>query len=234
MKKLLPALVALSLLVGCSDTDKIEKLEKALKSQEERLLWLQEKQLLAQKENDLVALKEKEEVVRFEKEKELLALREKEKVAQLEKLQKALQSQEERLHSLQEKERLAQKEKEKVAQLEKEKERLALKKSQLAEKGDGKRAIDTADTPDNRRLVKQLLDKSWNAGVRERQLVSGQPSRGSALVLMRRYEEKFAEVFPESSPQLIRAMATAYGGGYFSTPCKQIMDAATKSVFGQK
>ena len=200
MKKLLPALVALSLLVGCSDTDKIEKLEKALKSQEERLLWLQEKQLLAQKENDLVALKEKEEVVRFEKEKELLALREKEKVAQLEK----------------------------------EKERLALKKSQLAEKGDGKRAIDTADTPDNRRLVKQLLDKSWNAGVRERQLVSGQPSRGSALVLMRRYEEKFAEVFPESSPQLIRAMATAYGGGYFSTPCKQIMDAATKSVFGQK
>jgi hypothetical protein len=72
MKNLLPVLAALGLLVGCSDADKIEKLEKALKSQGDRLLTLQEKQLLAQKEQDLVALKQKEEVARLRKERAAL------------------------------------------------------------------------------------------------------------------------------------------------------------------
>ena len=72
MKNLVPVLAALGLLVGCSDTDKIEKLEKALKSQGDRLLTLQEKQLLAQKEQDLVALKQKEEVARLRKERAAL------------------------------------------------------------------------------------------------------------------------------------------------------------------
>ncbi len=101
MKNLLPVLAALGLLVGCSDTDKIEKLEKALKSQGDRLLTLQEKQLLAQKEQDLVALKQKEEVARLEKEKALLALKQEEEVVRLKKerveLKKELQSPESEL-----------------------------------------------------------------------------------------------------------------------------------------
>jgi antitoxin component YwqK of YwqJK toxin-antitoxin module len=60
--KLVPnSLVALSLLVGCSDGEKIKVLEQAMKAQDERLVTLQEKQLFA--------LKQKEEVARLKKER---------------------------------------------------------------------------------------------------------------------------------------------------------------------
>ena len=71
MKKLLPALVALSLLVGCSDTDKIEKLEKALQSQEELLRALQKEQVLSQEAKDLLLSKgEEAALVRLKKERD--------------------------------------------------------------------------------------------------------------------------------------------------------------------
>ena len=89
------------------------------------------------------------------------------------------------------------------------------------------------ESPEMRRAVNQMLGKCWDEGAAERRLVGGKPTNAEALPLMRQYERRAREAFPEASSLMIKSMAEVYGGGFLGVSRRQSLDLALKELFSK-